>query len=269
MQRKPELMDRVAELIREIAGQAIVPRFRTLTQQEISEKTPGELVTIVDREVEAWLTQRLPALLPGSRVIGEEACSADPGLLDTIAEGRVWLVDPLDGTANFVAGRPCFAVMVALLEDGLPTAAWLHDPMTDLMHSAERGAGAYANQLRLRAPDHVVATHQLRGAVLTRYLPVALRESVGRRSSGIAEALPGLYCAGAEYPAIAHGTQDFAMFWRVLPWDHVPGALLLSEAGGKVARLDGQPYRVGPDAFGLLVARSAQCWQLARSALLD
>src|SRR5919106_4920939 len=103
--------DKVETLMREAAANAILPRFRRLQHHEIEEKTPGELVTAADREAERILSAGLSALLPGSLVIGEEAAAADPALISRLADGGdIWLVDPLDGTANFAAGREPFAV---------------------------------------------------------------------------------------------------------------------------------------------------------------
>src|SRR4051794_10278381 len=116
---RDESFERGGALMAGAAGRAILPRFCALAQHEIEGKSPGELVTVADREAEALLAAGLAPLLPGSRVIGEEACSADPRLIDALGEGIVWLVDPLDGTGNFAAGRPEFAVMVALLRDGI------------------------------------------------------------------------------------------------------------------------------------------------------
>ena len=104
--------------------------------------------------------------------------------------------------------------------------------------------------------------------MLTRFLPAGLRTEVEGRTGRIAQCLPGFGCAGEEYPAIIGGRQHFAMFWRTLPWDHVPGTLLLQEAGGLAARLDGTPYRPGDAAHGLLAAASPQMWNAARDALL-
>jgi hypothetical protein len=121
---RDESFERVGVLMMEAAEGAILPHLRALAADEIEEKSPGELVTVADREAEAILAAGLAPLLPGSRVLGEEACSADPRLLDRLAEGTAWLVDPLDGTANFAAGRPVFAVTVALLRDGETQVGW-------------------------------------------------------------------------------------------------------------------------------------------------
>src|SRR5687768_3745093 len=108
----------VFEILQSAADTAILPRFRKLAAGEVVEKAKDEVVTIADREAELLIEPQLSKLLPGSRVVGEEACAAEPHLLERLDDGDVWLVDPLDGTANFVAGRPVFASMVALLRDG-------------------------------------------------------------------------------------------------------------------------------------------------------
>ena len=255
--------------MREVAREVIVPRFRGLSHGEIEEKAPGELVTVVDREAEQRLSAALVKLFPGTRVVGEERVAAQPELLQGLERGAVWLVDPLDGTSNFIAGSACFAVMVALLQEGEVVASFMLDPLTNLLSRAERGAGAYLEGERLRTASDVPETRALRGAVLQKYLPAELRALVEQRIGRIGEALPGTHCAGAEYPAIVSGRQDFAAFWRTLPWDHAPGTLFVTEAGGIAQRHDGAPYRPGDDRRGLLVARNAEIWERARRALFE
>jgi fructose-1,6-bisphosphatase/inositol monophosphatase family enzyme len=262
------LLDEVEDVMRAVASQVILPRFRSLAETEIEHKGEGDLVTIADRESELLISEALLDLLPGARVVGEEQTAREPGLLERLDHGDVWLVDPLDGTGNFVEGRPCFAVMVALLSRGETVAAWMLDPLTDVMARAERGSGAFFGSQRVHTDRDSPGTEQLRGAVLRKYMPRALREHVEDRLPRISEALPGARCAGAEYPAVATGQQDFAVFWRTLPWDHAPGALFLTEAGGVAARFDGAPYQVGDERAGLLVARNRAVWDAAQRALL-
>lgn len=258
----------VAAAMRDAAATAIMPRFRRLGPDEVIEKSPGELVSSADREAERLIAPLLTALLPGSRVIGEEAVANDPGLLDGLGGGVAWLVDPLDGTANFIAGEERFAVMVALLVDGRTEASWMLDPCRDLMAHAWRGQGAFLGDHRLRGSDEAPPPRAMRGAALTRFLPPTIRTSVERARPGLAALLPGMRCSGLEYPAIATGEQDFVLFWRTLPWDHAPGALLVQEAGGRAARPDGTPYDPTDSRAGLLVARSDRVWELARTMLL-
>jgi fructose-1,6-bisphosphatase/inositol monophosphatase family enzyme len=245
-----------------------MPRFRALAAGEVEEKTPGELVTVADREAEAVISPGLLALYPGSRVVGEEAAAADAALLSGLDTGAVWLVDPLDGTGNFVAGRQPFSVMVALLIDGEAVASWMLDPVSGDLAMAERGGGAFLNEGRIVVDVSVPKVPGLRGAILRRFLPDGLRDSILKRVEALGEVLPGAVCAGADYPKVARGGMDFVMFWRTLPWDHAPGALFLTEAGGKVARFDGTPYRPGDGGNGLLATRNGAVWEQVHATLL-
>ncbi len=254
--------------MRAAAAEAIMPRYGRLMRHEISEKSPGELVTAADHEAERILTAGLTALRPGSLVVGEEAAAVDPAIVSRLGAGEAWLVDPLDGTANFAAGTGPFAVMVALLRDGETVASWMLDPRSGAMAQAERGSGAVLCGARVRAGSESPPLAALRGAVFKRFLPPALRESIDRRAGTIGEMLPGLMCAGREYPAIVAGERHFALFWRALPWDHAPGALFAEEAGAMARRLDGSLYSAGDARKGLLVAQNEDIWRAVRESLL-
>ncbi len=251
--RDAVLQHRVAELLRDVAERSILPRWQHLGAHQIDEKAPGDLVTVADKDAEAQLTEALAALLPEARVIGEEAVSTAPELLQGIGDGLVWLVDPLDGTGNFVAGSPNFAVMVALVNWGEVAAGWIYQPVHRRLYQAERGQGAQCNGVPIRArgsgrPGRV-------GAFPTRHAAPEHAAIIDEVRSRTDTHLPGLLCAGVDYTRCIDGTQDFAMFWRSLPWDHAPGALILSEAGGWAGWHDGTPYRVTDQRPGL-IARS-------------
>ncbi len=268
---RQSLITAVGELLAQAAREIVLPRFRSLQASEVSEKSPGEIVTVVDRAVEAMLIPRLMALLPDSRVVGEEGVSDNPALLDGLDRGDVWLVDPIDGTSNFVAGREDFGIMVALLRDGTTRMSWIQFPLTSALAIAELGEGAYLDGSRLRlsprAPQRPLA---LQGVVKTGFMPEPLRSQVdGRAARHIAECVPGTQSAAGDYLAYVNGAPDFGLYWRMLPWDHAPGTLLLTEAGGHVARFDGQAYRAHETGKGLLVARSFEVWEQARRGLLD
>ena len=257
----------VAAIIRAAAEEAILPRFRQLLATEVEEKSPGELVTIADRDAEVLISRQLLDLLPGSRVIGEEAASANPSLLDEVGTGAVWLVDPLDGTSNFVQGRPDFAVLVALLQDGETVASWQFSPTSGALHTARKGAGAFIDGVRI----HTTAARplsQCRGAILTRFLPDAFKARAEQWSAGIAEVLPGAKCAGVDYPNVATGEQDFVMFWRLLPWDHAAGVLFLEEAGGFARYLDGSSFDPTSTRTGLLATRTEASWNEIHAGLV-
>ena len=262
-------IDTVTEILREAADTAILPRFRALAAGDVTEKSPGEVVTVADREAEELITRRLRDVLDAP-VVGEEATADNPGLLDALRKApAAWLVDPLDGTANFVAGRPEFAVMAALVRQGETVASWIVQPSSAQSHTAEKGSGAWRNGVRLRRPAAPTDPASLRGAALTRFLPPALRAQVETAGTRFAVLGPGTKSAGVDYPRLALGEGDFLLYQRTLPWDHAPGALLLTEAGGTVQRPDGTPYRPDQPGTGLLAAADPACWHTVHGILLS
>jgi fructose-1,6-bisphosphatase/inositol monophosphatase family enzyme len=262
------VIDDVSGLLRDVAGTVVLPRFRRLRAEDVREKGPGDLVTVADQEAERALSRGLTRLLPGSTVVAEESVAADPALLHRLAgDGPVWVVDPLDGTANFAAGRTPFVMMVALLRDGEAAAAWILDVADDRLTVAEAGSGTYVDGVRVKARADDPGPGGLRGAVNTRYLPDHLRFEAASHAERFAAVTPGRHCAGWEYPAVATDDQQFTLFWRVLPWDHVPGALILTEAGGTVRHLDGSGYRATDREPGLLIAPNEGVWQTVRDTL--
>jgi len=262
------LIETVSTILQAAAAEAILPRFQKLRGGEIEEKTPGEAVTVADREAERIIAPQLTALLPGSRVVGEEACAANPSLMEGLDEGDVWLVDPLDGTSNFIAGTADFAVMIALLRQGRTLASWMLRPVDGHLAVASLGEGAFIDNVRIRTSTESPAPEACRGAVLTRFLPDSLKEQVQAKASRFAGIMPGTKCAAVDYPRVATGAQHFVMFWRLLPWDHAPGALFLQEAGGHVARRDGSPYRPADQRPGLLAATNREVWATVQGTLL-
>jgi fructose-1,6-bisphosphatase/inositol monophosphatase family enzyme len=139
-----------------------------------------KVVSRVDREAERLLTDGLAELTPGLPVVGEEAVSADPSLLGALHGDRpVWLVDPLDGTTQFLAGSPDHAIMLALVDRGRTVAAVVHQPQHGGTYTAELGSGTWRDGVRLhRAPADPGDLARLRGAVLRRFLPPDARRAV-------------------------------------------------------------------------------------------
>jgi fructose-1,6-bisphosphatase/inositol monophosphatase family enzyme len=261
------LITAVTEILREAAEIAILPRFRALAEGDVSEKTPGEVVTVADREAEELISRRLRDLLDAP-VVGEEAAAADPSLLAALQDApTAWLVDPLDGTANFVAGRPEYAVMAALVQAGETVAAWVVRPAKDDVYVAERGSGTWRNGVRVHRAPAPADPARLRGAALTRFLDAETKAHVEAASHRFAVLGPGTKCAGVDYPRLLNGDQDFILFHRTLPWDHAPGVLLLTEAGGAAHHLDGTPYSPSVPKAGLLNAADEACWRTVRSLL--
>ena len=170
----------VAAAMRHAAEVAIMPRYRLPTH--ILQKSKGEIVTLADQQAEAILTPILLKLVEGTRVVGEEAAEADPRLLHELDRGLVWLVDPLDGTSNFVSGSGAFAVMVALMSEGVTIASWIYDPIARSECIAVKGMGARIDGRAISSQSTVARAADLSGAILTRFF--------GARSLGITRLAP-------------------------------------------------------------------------------
>lgn len=246
------VIDEVSDIIRRTATVEVLARFRQLTDEDVHEKNPGDLVTTADRECELALIPQLRAVRD-CPVVGEESVAADPDLMQHLGDDAAWLVDPVDGTANFVKGSEDFAVMVALLDRGVTVAAWIWRPVSDRMVVAELGSGAWSNGVRLSQTE---PSPQRLSIIHDRKIPNASRERIAAEVAGV-ERLPAIGCAGVEYLELADGRLDCLISWQTFPWDHAPGGLIASEVGCTARRLDGSPYRPGELGPGIVTTHPA------------
>ncbi|MFB6818975.1 inositol monophosphatase family protein [Streptomyces sp. NPDC056347] len=247
----------VEAAVRAAAAAEIMPRFRRLAGHEILEKNgPHDLVTVADRLAEEHLTASLTRLLPGSVVVGEEAVHADPKVYDALGgDAPVWIVDPVDGTRQFVRGEPGFCTLVALAHHGELLASWTYAAALDRMAVAVRGGGATLDGEAIRSgspvsgdPLHVATSHP------DYTTDDQKRALLGLRAEGIAARPCG--SAGLEYLDVARGALDAVAFTWEYAWDHAAGLLLVAEAGGAQATLSGAPFRiVGGNTLPFTAAR--------------
>lgn len=256
----------VLDLIKSVAAEAVTPRFRALADAEVMEKRPGDLVTVADREAEVLLTRALLAAYPQALVVGEEATAADRALLERLADAEhAFTVDPVDGTKNFVNGRPEHAVMVAELRAGETVRAWIWQPELGHAFVAERGAGVLVDGAPLSTPWQGPSDPAEIDPASLRVL-TSRPASEGRRGALTLRA--SAWCCGVDYPWLATGVADAITYTNALPWDHAPGSLFVEELGGVIRRKDGSRYL--PGRFlpgGLLAAVSPAVWEVVAGEL--
>jgi fructose-1,6-bisphosphatase/inositol monophosphatase family enzyme len=259
--------ERVAELMRETAAAELLPRFRNLAKEDIRQKRPGDIVTVADVASEQRLASGLARILPGVPVVGEEAVEKDSGLIELIGrpDESCWIVDPLDGTSNFAAGRDRFAMIVCLVRDRETIAGWILDLPSQRMAVAVKGQGATLDgqpvrlEAKSRPPSGYIGFKVLKE--FDRQLAPAQRRRLG--------GLTSLNCAGREYVDLLAGHRDFTLYRRTKPWDHAAGALMVSEAGGRAVRFNGTPYGpAGSMEGGIITAVSPEVLVEVR-AILD
>lgn len=264
--------DDIAAVLRDAARAEILPRFRRLAAGDIRAKSgPLDLVTEADEAAERQIAAALAARFPRAMILGEEAAAADPSLLEAMAQAELcFVIDPVDGTANFAAGVPLFGVMVAAIRNGETIAGWIHDPMGDDTVIGLRGEGAW-----VQSPDggrrdcHVAPPRAIAGmvgAVSWGYMSPERKRRVLPRLALLAGTL-NYRCAAHEYRLAATGGAHLLVYNRLMPWDHAAGVLIHAEAGGYSAQLDGSPYSPRKHTGGLVCAPDATSHAEAMQAL--
>jgi len=214
---------------------------------EITRKGELDFVTQADRQSEQLIVSRLQRCFPKHTILSEEGAGQDTG-----ARYR-WIVDPLDGTTNFVHGYPCFAVSIALEEAGELLVGVVYQPITRELFTGSRGEGAYLNKARIHVSgvDHLSASLVATGFPSLKRTPnpnidyywnFALRSQGMRRDGSAALDLASVACG------------RFDGFWEfgLHSWDTAAGVLLVREAGGVVTNFAGQPY--GPGDYEILAS---------------
>jgi fructose-1,6-bisphosphatase/inositol monophosphatase family enzyme len=249
----------VEEAVRKAAAAEIMPRFRQLAAHEIDQKTgPHDLVTDADRKAEEYLTGALTALLPGSVVVGEEAVHANPATYEAIrGDAPVWIVDPVDGTRQFVHGDPGFCTLVALALDGVVHASWTFAPAREEFATAIRGRGAEVDGTPLRSGSPAPGSELRVATSHPDYTTDDQKHALlGLRAEGVRPRPCG--SAGLEYLAVARGESDATAFSWEAAWDHAAGLLLVEEAGGAHLTLAREPFRItGGNTLPFTAARDA------------
>lgn len=264
---------KLADLLKLAAKEEILPRFRRLGSGDVRSKSePSDLVTEADEAAERLLKREIAALAPEALFVGEESVAADPALLGKLADADfAVVVDPVDGTFNFASGIPAFGVMASVVWKGEVVAGIIYDPMGDDWVMAEKGSGAF-----LKRPDG----EAIRLAVST---PRPLSEMVGMASPGYfygeererilanlakVRFAANYRCSAHEYRTFAGGHVQFIMYNKLMPWDHLGGTLIGTEAGGYVRRLDGSPYLPRHVDGGLLLTTDKDSWELLRREII-
>ena len=272
-----DLLENVAAVLRETAAEIILPRFNGLTTEQIKEKSgPGDLVTVADIEAEEKLSNALKHLVPGSKVVGEETTSKNPDTINFLSsESLVWVVDPIDGTKNFTRGNHLFCIMVCLVRSSSPILAVIFDPLSDTYLSAELGSGAWlhntngisAQKLKIQ---ETVDLNQMSGFLsLGGFKDRPTRDKMRLSASKVFKRYDNLGCSGHEYIEIITNQRHFTINYRTLPWDHLPGSLIHSEAGGYQANFDGTKYDPTKLTKGLVSAPSEVAWKHIRESFLS
>ncbi|MDD9901541.1 MAG: inositol monophosphatase [Alphaproteobacteria bacterium] len=249
---------KIDDIIRHVAKTEVLPRHKNLKEGDFREKNPDDFVTIADEESERVLTELLAEALPGSIVVGEEAVAKNPAVLEHLSgDAPVWVVDPIDGTYNFLHGRRYFGILVALVHKGETLYGWGYDVPGDRMAFARRGGGAFLDGTPLQVTCSAANMGELRGVA------GGAQPWHFKGVSKHVDSVINLRCSLHDFLHFLTGEVDFILHVGVSkPWDHAAGCLIVEEAGGYVAVKDGDPYSplLHERAF-ILTAPSREWWE--------
>jgi myo-inositol-1(or 4)-monophosphatase len=220
-------------------AEVLLGRWRNLPAGSIEEKQKNDFVTVADRESERRIVSVIRDRFPTDDFLGEEGGWQGGGAMD--GDRRSWIVDPLDGTANFIAGFPFWCVSIAARERGRIVAGAVLDPLRDELYTAERGSGAHRNGVRLA----VTPRPSLDGSFMATGFPfrsrdriddyLALFKTVFLSARGIRRA----GSAALDLAYVAAGVFDGFFEFHLAPWDIAAGVILIEEAGGVLTDFDG------------------------------
>ncbi len=232
--RSPNLEIMVRAAVR--AGRQLVRDFGEVEQLQVSLKGPADFVSVADQRAERAIVEELHKARPDYGFLVEES-----GEIKGASPHNRFIVDPLDGTTNFLHGIPQFAISIALEQHGEMTAAVIFDPIKDELFAADRGDGAFLNDRRIRVSQR----RDLGSAVFGCGLHVQSWQGRERRftkqKDHIADHVAGLRRFGAaslDLAWVAAGRQDGFWEFGLKPWDLAAGVLLVREAGGRVGHLE-------------------------------
>jgi len=218
------------------AGRSLKRDLGEIENLQVSMKGPANFVSLADKRAEQMLYDDLIKARPGYGFLGEEG-----GTREGTDKSNTWIVDPLDGTTNFLHGIPQFAISIALQREGVIIAGVIYNPANDELYTAERGKGAFLNDTRLR----VAGRKQLNECVIACGLPHIGRgdhELSRREMTEMQNRVAGLRRFGAaslDLAFVAAGRLDGYWERNLQPWDIAAGLILVREAGGVVSGIEG------------------------------
>ena len=223
------------------AGGVINRGARNLDALAVREKAANDYVSEVDKEAEQTIIRTLLEAYPKHSILAEESGAINAGSGDKKSDYQ-WIIDPLDGTTNFVHGFPQYAVSIALAHKGVITQAVVYDPCNNDLFTATKGAGAFLNDTRLR----VGKRQQLKGTLIGTSFPFKEHQHIDAylgMQRRVMETTSGLRRAGSavlDLAYVAAGRLDGVWAFGLAPWDIAAGSLLITEAGGAITDLQGK-----------------------------
>ena len=263
------IVEDAVEIVRQAAFAEIMPRFRALAESDVRAKTSAQdLVTEADISAEAFLVGNLSRLLPEAVFIGEESGLSEAAMRGRLESDLCIVIDPVDGTFNYVNGLEVFGTIVAMVQRGEVVMGLLYDPVLDDWILAVRGGGAFLcgrkpGPEKLAVPGAEAGDCRdpegMSGFLTLHHFPVDRRRRLAAALPDL-NRIASLGCSCHEYRQLLMGQWDFKFDTNINVWDHAAGVLALREAGGRSGFLSGGLYEPAVFEGRLLTAVSESKW---------
>lgn len=252
-----ELLQGVSDIIQEISEKVILPKFQDICKNRVINKTPADLVTAADIDSEMAFFRELPKIIPDSQIVSEELSDSHPVLLKSFQDSKIqnlWVIDPLDGTTNFIEGKENFAVAVSLITNGKTKAAWIYLPYKKQMLCGDEKHGLFLNNKKFEIENK---KRKIENIDTNRLLLPYIKPSFNliRASS----------CSCSYFNLITQKIDAIIFSKKLLPWDHVAGTFLHKCSGGFNAYIDGTEYSPSKKQHNtLIMAPDRKSWMELR-----
>jgi fructose-1,6-bisphosphatase/inositol monophosphatase family enzyme len=253
-------IQQVAKIIRDVAAREVVPYWgRT---DSLEKASGGGLQTPADVKCEAALSEALKKLYPDAVIVGEEGVSSDAGLMRNLkTNGPVFVIDPIDGTRAFAAGRPEYSVMVSLHVKGKPVASWIYFPATDDFYMAKVGEGITrehkGRSTRLRGPATTDNPKEMTGINGVRSIMDEGNQVTARIKNRLKDFKNSAWAAGYDFASLLRGENHIIMWGQAKFNDVMPWQAFLTELGYSMSTLNGDDYDPSKPKEGIIVAPTA------------
>ncbi|WP_042349079.1 inositol monophosphatase family protein [Bacillus massiliigorillae] len=232
------------------AGEKIMTSFQSKLHIQVkSDRT--DLVTNIDKEVEAFFLQKIKEEYPSHQILGEEGA----GHHITDRQGIVWIIDPIDGTLNFIHQKRNFAISIGIFEDGIGKLGMIYDVVQDELYHAIKGQGAFLNEQRINPLQHVNLQESMISINASWLVPNSLVQT--ENAIQLVETVRGTRSIGSAalgIVSVVTGRMDAYLSMRLAPWDIAGGLILIEEVGAQACDLEGRPITF-PKSTSFIVAR--------------
>ena len=249
--------EEVKSILYSISKEKLLPNFKNLKPDQIKYKNNKDIVTSIDIEIENTLKKILPQFIKNSNFVGEEIYIHNPKILNFYnQEQYCWTVDPIDGTSNFVRGNEKFAIMIALTFGTKIIQSWIYKPITEEFMYSAYNQGTFLDNKKIKINKFSSISNSI-GSVSSKYWQKDIENKI-KKLKNFFNNVSSYGSIGCEYFDIALGKRDFALLSKLSPWDHLPGILIVREAGGNDSHFDNMPYIFNQKYENLIVSNSRE-----------